>query len=60
MTVDEAYRKGWDASKRTTTYDLEAAEDRFLARYGAEFHDDSLRDGPTTQPTTNTDSMVMR
>lgn len=34
-----AYLKGWEASKRTTTCDLEAAEDRFLARYGGEWHD---------------------
>lgn len=34
LTAAQAYRKGWDASKRTTTYDLDAAESRFERRYG--------------------------
>ncbi len=34
ITHDDAYRKGRAASKRTTTCDLEAAETRFLRRYG--------------------------
>lgn len=29
LSVEESYRKGWDASKRSTTCDLEAAELRF-------------------------------
>lgn len=32
-----AYRAGWDASKRTTTCDLDAAEARFERRFGADF-----------------------
>ncbi len=29
-----AYRSGWNASKRTTSYDLDAAQSRFIARNG--------------------------
>lgn len=36
VTRREAYRKGWDASRRTTTADLEAAEARFAERYGVQ------------------------
>lgn len=34
IDYESAYRKGWDASRRTTTYDLDAAEARFEKRYG--------------------------
>jgi hypothetical protein len=34
MTIEKAYRKGWDASKRTRTYDLTQAEMRFDRRHG--------------------------
>lgn len=37
LTKEQAYRKGWDASKRTATGDLEAAEDRFGVRWGSRF-----------------------
>lgn len=37
MTAAKAYRAGWNASKRTTTCDLDAAEARFRARHGSEF-----------------------
>ena len=37
MTERDAYRKGWRASARTRTGDLDAAETRFLRRYGHEF-----------------------
>lgn len=43
ITTEQAYRKGWDASRRTTTCDLEAAERRFLTRYGEACHDDFVR-----------------
>lgn len=32
-----AYAAGWAASKRTTTYDLDAAESRFERKRGAGF-----------------------
>ncbi|ABE67749.1 hypothetical protein Wildcat_169 [Mycobacterium phage Wildcat] len=35
INASQAYRKGWDASKRTTTYDLGAAETRFEERHGS-------------------------
>lgn len=38
MDKASAYRKGWDASKRSISCDLEAAEDRFTNRYGFTFH----------------------
>lgn len=34
MDTTQAYRKGWDASKRTQDADMDAAESRFLARHG--------------------------
>ena len=37
MTYAKAYRAGWEASKRTTTYDLDAAESRFVRKHGTEF-----------------------
>lgn len=43
MTQAKAYRLGWNASERTRTYDLTAAEMRFEARYGATFSDDFAR-----------------
>jgi hypothetical protein len=33
-----AYLRGWNASRRSVTADLEAAEGRFIARYGAAMH----------------------
>ena len=30
----EAYRLGWSASKRTLTWDLDAAQSRYERRYG--------------------------
>lgn len=45
MTITglQAYRKGWDASRRTITCDLEAAERRFLVKWGESHHDDFVR-----------------
>lgn len=40
MTHIDAYRKGYTASQRTTTGDLEAAEGRFVARHKSAFHAD--------------------
>jgi hypothetical protein len=39
-TIDQraAYLRGWNASKRTTTANLEAAEARFVAKHGAAMH----------------------
>lgn len=61
MTSEQAYRKGWDASRRTTTYDLEAAERRFLMAHGETHHDAFVRgwidyaaDRPFTPVETNT------
>jgi len=36
MTPEQqaAYRAGWNASKRTRTYDLDAAERRYESRHG--------------------------
>jgi hypothetical protein len=34
--AEDAYQKGWAASARTLTGDLDAAETRFLRRYGHE------------------------
>lgn len=39
VTRREAYRKGWDASRRTTTADLDAATERFTNRYGVQHLD---------------------
>ena len=38
-----AYLAGWNASKRTTTCDLEAAEGRFCGKYGTTMHDEFVR-----------------
>lgn len=35
-----AYKRGWQASKRTTTYDLDAAEARFIKAHGETFATD--------------------
>lgn len=39
LTHESAYRKGWEASKRTTTADLDAADERFTSRHGHAFRD---------------------
>ncbi len=43
MSAAQAYRKGWTASRRTVTCDLEAAESRFRASFGSEFEDAFVR-----------------
>lgn len=42
ITPRAAYLKGWAASARSTTADLDAAEMRFLQRYGHERVDDFI------------------
>lgn len=37
MTRRKAYTMGWNASKNTKTYDLDAAEYRFEKKYGKAF-----------------------
>lgn len=44
MTADKAYRKGWNASKTTKTYDLDAACARFVQKFGQE-HERSFDEG---------------
>jgi hypothetical protein len=39
MDERKAYNAGWNASKRSVTCDLEAAEDRFTRKHGRTFHD---------------------
>lgn len=39
INATDAYRKGQEASRRTVTGDMDAAEARFTARYGSEYAD---------------------
>lgn len=38
-----AYLAGWNASRRTTTADLDAAEARFMAKHGSTMHDEFVK-----------------
>lgn len=43
MDQHQAYKAGWDASRRTTTANLEAAEQRFERKHGSCFAMDFVR-----------------
>lgn len=44
VNAQTAYLRGWDASKRTTACDLDAAEARYSHRYGRD-HEDAFTQG---------------